>query len=58
MLRILREEALSALNDSGQSLTPADILPDDGRYKNCIKPLYAAWLICYIDRKPPICGDI
>ena len=46
---IYRIEATAATNEEGQAIRPSDVLPDKGRYKNQIKPLYAAWLICYMD---------
>jgi len=49
LIRILREEALRAVNDCGQAIMPADVLPDRGRYRGCIKPLYAAWMLCYLE---------
>jgi hypothetical protein len=49
LIRVLREDALCAVNDCGQAITPSDVLPNAGRYRNSIKPLYAAWLICYIE---------
>ena len=46
---ITRTEALDAVNDAGQAIRPCDVLPDKGRYREQIKPLYAAWLITFLD---------
>ncbi len=46
---ITREEAMAAVNDAGEPIRPCDVLPPEGRYREQIKPLYAAWLICYLD---------
>jgi len=40
---------MGAENDSGEPVRPCDVLPISGRYREQIKPLYAAWLICYLD---------
>ena len=46
---ITRIDALEAVNDAGEPIRPCDVLPSKGRYREQIKPLYAAWLICFLD---------
>jgi len=46
---IYREDAMYAVNECGEPLRPSDVLPNGGRYKDQIKPLYAAWLIVFLD---------